>query len=714
MASIVKDEPNARRLRDISLELSRMGMDDELLRDVLMKARERRTRTHPSPTPQPIGSNRVGLGHGAEKKHAPLNAVQTKRHSAGMHAKSRQTHLFRDGSLNKNKASGRTAAFPKQRNSESFGSIYSLHLSNRTREDQVSVSPNIQSMQSANFKTSRAQKRRPYLEEDTSMALGRPGASFSVGSGSNGSSNPTPASRAHFASTADKKGASKPSGFQSTLNSNAKKEGHGRAVYATKQVGANEISSRLSLHSRSTARNEQVSKPVGYQSTLNPKMRKEGHAPPRRAKQLGASNEFASNFPLHSKVTSSNEQVSKLARNHSKLNPRITKEGQVLTGSLANQDGSSLIGSDTSLHSKSAKRSKAFGILSLFQRQTSRQRHASTERVLVKQGGSSARGSNSSLRSLSTTRTNQSQKSCGTQSKAHAIRKEGVTREIPGTSAAITSLSSALSNNSHASFAPGGSKTIASNSSRLSKGTATSKQTYKSRGIQSKSQSIRKEGVTRKSPETSTSIRESRKALSPQECASRMASTNSSSNGRDASRSGLRAHEEPAEASSPRDLAVFLREKGSRGRCDSTGDSVSTLSFPSTSTTPTRNSILASDYIYPVYPGGKCGSQDGDEDNSSGDDSNEGSHLTSSELGKVVDSIRSTARDILSSDVEDAWLSRAVLKGIAESKKVSVDDLIESVCDKLDELDDSLFNFDGSKKGPRKRWLPRLQFSVKW
>ena len=138
MASIVKDEPNARRLRDISLELSRMGMDDELLRDVLMKARERRTRTHPSPTPQPIGSNRVGLGHGAEKKHAPLNAVQTKRHSAGMHAKSRQTHLFRDGSLNKNKASGRTAAFPKQRNSESFGSIYSLHLSNRTREDQVS------------------------------------------------------------------------------------------------------------------------------------------------------------------------------------------------------------------------------------------------------------------------------------------------------------------------------------------------------------------------------------------------------------------------------------------------------------------------------------------------------------------------------------------------------------------------------------------------
>ena len=84
-------------------------------------------------------------------------------------------------------------------------------------------------------------------------------------------------------------------------------------------------------------------------------------------------------------------------------------------------------------------------------------------------------------------------------------------------------------------------------------------------------------------------------------------------------------------------------------------------------------------------------------------------------MGEVVDSIRSSARDILRSDVEDIWLTRAVLKGIAESKKVSVDTLIESLSEKLDDLEDTFFGAtDAREEDQARSCFPKVQLSVNW
>jgi hypothetical protein len=135
--------------------------------------------------------------------------------------------------------------------------------------------------------------------------------------------------------------------------------------------------------------------------------------------------------------------------------------------------------------------------------------------------------------------------------------------------------------------------------------------------------------------------------------------------------------------------------------------------LPSTSTTFTKNSIVASEDLNPSYP--DAGYDDFHEGD--GDGSSQESLAISREVGKVVDSIRSTAKDILSSDVENVWLSRDALEQIAESREVSVDALIDSVCDRLGDLDDSLFQLDEKKVQPvepAKPWLPRVHLSVNW
>ena len=66
----------------------------------------------------------------------------------------------------------------------------------------------------------------------------------------------------------------------------------------------------------------------------------------------------------------------------------------------------------------------------------------------------------------------------------------------------------------------------------------------------------------------------------------------------------------------------------------------------------------------------------------------------SERVEKVVDSINATASEMLSTDadIEDMWLAKEVLTRSAEARNISVDDLIEDVCDKLDELETTLFN----------------------
>lgn len=77
-----------------------------------------------------------------------------------------------------------------------------------------------------------------------------------------------------------------------------------------------------------------------------------------------------------------------------------------------------------------------------------------------------------------------------------------------------------------------------------------------------------------------------------------------------------------------------------------------------------------------------------------GDDWSDAVSSVSGRMEKAVDSINATASEMLltDADIEDMWLAKAVLERIAEARNTSVDDLIEEVCDKLDELETTLFN----------------------
>lgn len=161
-----------------------------------------------------------------------------------------------------------------------------------------------------------------------------------------------------------------------------------------------------------------------------------------------------------------------------------------------------------------------------------------------------------------------------------------------------------------------------------------------------------------------------------------------------------------------RDLEACLRGNGTRRRSESTAEAVSTLSLPNTSSVNARNSIVARDRLNQVYPDRRHNRSH----YADGDESRQDSLDLSTALDKVVDSIRSTAREILSSDVEDDWLN-----GIAESKKVSVGTLIEGVSEKLDELEDSFFGptqstdvYEQRREKPAKTWFPKVKMNVIW
>lgn len=153
-------------------------------------------------------------------------------------------------------------------------------------------------------------------------------------------------------------------------------------------------------------------------------------------------------------------------------------------------------------------------------------------------------------------------------------------------------------------------------------------------------------------------------------------------------------------------------------RASSSRSSVSIRSIPLATPEPSffgrmfddaTNLILPSDSLNPVYPGDRKGYRDEE-----GDELTEAMSMMSNEVDDVVGSIHSTAQEILSSDIEDVWLSRTVLRGIADSNKVSVDDLIESVCDKLDDLDSALFSLDEEKEPPTRRWFPKVHVRAAW
>lgn len=221
--------------------------------------------------------------------------------------------------------------------------------------------------------------------------------------------------------------------------------------------------------------------------------------------------------------------------------------------------------------------------------------------------------------------------------------------------------------------------------------------TYNPHGIQSRSHAIHQDGVTRWAPQNSRSIRAPSNALYSQ------------------------------------NAAGYLRENdGIRRRSEFRAESLSTMSksMPR-STAHRRNSTNARDRLNPVYPSGRYQNtlmtrdrlnsarprgrfyrsrRDADRDESSEDALDFPRNMEN-----VVNSLRSTARDYISPDIDDVWLSSAVLNGIAQSKNLSVDNLIESACDKLDVLEDSFFGpEDETNDNQSKSCFPKLQMKVSW
>ncbi len=440
--------------------------------------------------------------------------------------------------------------------------------------------------------------------------------------------------------------------------------------------------SLASLATSSTnARNAQASKAPGIHLKLNPWMSK--GAKPRECSGCSAKQGGPNAIGLMERTRK--KQVSNPPGKKSNVTRKISSERLNGPGCDAKYCGPNAIGVSPSLHSIGTEHTRKKQVSNPPGKRSKSIRQTSSERLVcpgcaVKHCGSDAFGSNSSLCSKGTahTRNKPVLESSGIQSTMKPkMRMSRLLRLRPNAQ-------------------QDGSNTMALNSPVDSKRIVGYKQAYKQPEIQPRSHAFQQEGITGQSPRKSRGVRMPSNELSGQNHVS-VASTKNSYSGRGAN---------------GRSAAAFPRENATRRRSESTADSLSSLSSSRTSTVHPRNPITARNRINPVYRGGR---HHGSHYYSEGDESSQDSLDLSRGIEKVVDSIRTTARDILSSDVEDVWLSGAVLKGIAESKKVSVDTLMESVSDKLDDLEDSLFGTtDERKKQPAKSWFPMEQLSVKW
>jgi hypothetical protein len=117
--------------------------------------------------------------------------------------------------------------------------------------------------------------------------------------------------------------------------------------------------------------------------------------------------------------------------------------------------------------------------------------------------------------------------------------------------------------------------------------------------------------------------------------------------------------------------------------------------------------------LNPVYPGDRSGDVLSHASTTLLSQLSSDSSSTVSRRMSGNNSFSSTVSDMLSADVEDVWWTKAVLDGIAVSQNVSVNSVIESVCDKLDDMDSKLFHVDGKEKPPR-RWFPGMKVVLVW
>lgn len=698
MASIGQDERYNEKRRQLMLsELSHLGVDDELLRDVLMKIKERRARNHPSPTLSPSSrSYRNGSGHDVAQMRSPRNADKTLRYTIdpccmtlrcfetlGKGSKSRQNRLIAYESANE--------PIP-----ERFSSEHPQRSRSTSRNTQSSASSRKSPRLNPDFQSSKTDRRHAdsaWVKPAIDTSGGSPSHEMSLRANRSFASNSRRSKRssrvAHYSSNPAEMSPKlnpiieAPSVEESNLSREARGDRH-----VSRETRDDRHPTRETRDDRSIDRRGWDANPSSLGSPSNG-LSSRSVASPARSTKSGRS-----------------KQGSKASGIKPNRNPTISIEEPVCPGCAAKHGGPHEHGANATRRSMgTAQVQNKQGLKSAGKQSTTKPKMTLSRMIglgpTAKQGG---------LNPIES-QVKHTCKPHGSQSRSHAIKnQEAVPRRSLQEAPTMKSSSNGLSRQSQASLA----STKESVGSPRSTGES---RKSTSKGRRSSSKSRRSSSKSRRSKSKShRSTSKSRGSNSKsEESISRTQESNSTSRESNSKRK-VKQVEAAKTSASPRDLGyVGGGQKGRRRRFDSAADSVSTLSLPShTSTAFTKNSIIAREDFNPAHPGnGHSGYQDAD-----GDGSSQESHAISGEVGKVVDTIRSTTRDVLASDVENVWLSRDVLREIAESKDVSVEALIERVCDKLENLDDeTLFLLEEKKAEPGKAakpWFPRVHLSVKW
>lgn len=656
-----------------------------------MKIKARRARNQPLPSPQPSRSYRNGSGYEVAQNHAPLAAGKKTRYSIdpccvtlrcfephGKGAQRRQNNLIAYESPEEHIAERYSGHAPNLGVSEHPRSPRSM-----TRNMQSSVSSRTSSRSDPNYQATTTERSH------AGSAWVKPGLSTQVRSPSNELSL---RSNRSFSSKVSRRSArianysSKPPDMSPKLN----------PIF--------EAPSADEYHHSFDARDDRS---VRRGFDANPS----SIGSPRN----GMSNRSVASPTTRSSKSGRSKQGSKAHGIDPNWNSTMSTEEHVCPGCAAKQGGSNELGTNSTRRSKGAAHTQnKQGLKSQGKQSTSKPKMTLSRLVglgsTAKQGGLNPIESN----------VKHTCKPHGSQSRSHAIQQEAVGRRSLQESPTIRSSRNALSPKSPSSVAStkqsGRSHRSSSKSHRsTSESHRSTSESHRSTNESHRSSSKSQISTSKSQRSASKSHRSSSKSRRSSSKGRRSSSRSRRSHSRSPVSNSRRALEEgeAAETASPRDLGYVVGRKGRRRRLESATDSVSTLSLslPSTSSAIARHSIVASEDRNPVYSGDRYGgSPDAD-----GDGSSQESLAISREVGKVVDTIRSTARDVLlSDDVDNVWLSRDVLEEIAESRNVSVDALMETICDKLDNLDDDLLLLEEKKVEPAKPWFPRVHLSVNW
>ena len=289
-----------------------------------------------------------------------------------------------------------------------------------------------------------------------------------------------------------------------------------------------------------------------------------------------------------------------------------------------------------------------------------------------------------------------------------ALGKQGCTSPViesmlssPTNTPTVGSPSSAPSNRSSASTAIPSSTTPTKQDSPAISGTAAPTK----QGCQSPSVEIKPPSCLKSDPDLNTPIVETCRVLK-----SKASMENSITSGSSGKSSTIKLRSDGSLSSE--DLACAATSIGEDATTASSSTHTSSLSTLNKSAVES-NARKVSFALNPVYPSDRNEDVASDASTTLLSQGSNDSLSTVSGNMNSTDSCSNTLSRILSVDVDDVCLTNGVLDRIAKSQNVTVDSVVESVCDKLDDMESALFDV-GAKKKPTKRWFKGFRVVVIW